>query len=141
MIDVLQAATLEETPSVLVRGQVSMAMLEAAKDAGVASVLNHRPDGEEPGQVASSDLEAAALALGLRYRHLPVRGYPDEAVVAATAQALGDLAEGEAMLMFCKSGMRSAVAWALARSSMGADPDTLRQQAAAAGFDLSRLPL
>ncbi|MDE2146784.1 MAG: TIGR01244 family phosphatase, partial [Burkholderiales bacterium] len=50
------------------------AMAEAAR-AGFRSVVNNRPDFEHgPNQPTSAELEAAALAAGLQYRHLPVDG-------------------------------------------------------------------
>ena len=82
------------------------AMAEAAA-AGFKSVINNRPDHEHgPGQPTSAEIEAAALAAGLQYRHLPVDGgyqSPDE--IAATAQLLAELPRP--LLMFCRSGARS----------------------------------
>lgn len=124
---------------VSVSGQLDEADLAGLAARGVALVINHRPDGEESGQPASAALEAAARALGIGYAHIPVRGLPDPAAAAATGSALAG-SEGPAHL-FCRSGMRSAAAWALARRSEGADPDTLRQAAAGAGYDLSRVEL
>jgi uncharacterized protein (TIGR01244 family) len=44
--------------------------------------------------------------------------------------------------MYCRSGTRSAITWALAIRSLGrGEPEDLRAAAAAAGYDLSRLPL
>jgi uncharacterized protein (TIGR01244 family) len=45
-------------------------------------------------------------------------------------------AEGP-ILAFCAAGTRSTYLWALARSSGGADAETLAEQAAAAGYDLT----
>lgn len=124
---------------VTVSGQLDAAQLEALKDRGVALVINHRPDGEESAQPDSASLASAARALGLNYAHIPVRGLPDDEAVAATQSALA-AADGPAHL-FCRSGMRSTVAWALARRSEGADPETLREAAARAGYDLGRVEL
>jgi len=83
------------------------AMAEAAR-AGFRSVVNNRPDFEEgPQQPRNAQIEAAALAAGLEYRHLPVDGgyqTPEEA--AAMMQLLQDLPRP--LLMFCRSGARSA---------------------------------
>jgi uncharacterized protein (TIGR01244 family) len=58
------------------------------------------------------------------------------------ALAVGEvLATGEPVLMFCRSGTRSAMTWALAMRRAGAEPEALREAAAPAGCDLSRLPL
>jgi uncharacterized protein (TIGR01244 family) len=44
--------------------------------------------------------------------------------------------------MFCRSGTRSTFAWALAMRALDrSDAKTLRETAASAGYDLSRLPL
>ncbi|MFY7850619.1 MAG: beta-lactamase hydrolase domain-containing protein, partial [Brevundimonas sp.] len=50
-------------------------------------------------------------------------------------------AKGDPVLMFCRSGTRSAVTWALAMRQAGADADGLRAAGARAGYDLSRMPL
>ena len=41
------------------------------------------------------------------------------------------------MLAFCRSGNRSALAWAVARREQGASLDELQQAAARAGVDLA----
>ena len=82
------------------------AMAEAAR-AGFKSVVNNRPDFEHgPNQPTSAELEAAALAAGLQYRHLPVDGgwqSPEE--IAAFAALLRELPRP--LLAFCRSGARS----------------------------------
>lgn len=122
-------------------GQLTPDEVAVLRERGFASLVNHRPDGEKPGQPDSESIRRAAEANGLRYVHLPVSGLPDAAAVQGTAEVLAALQPGEKVLMFCRSGMRSTAAWALARRSQGADADTLREAAAGAGYDLSRLPL
>ncbi|WP_418317161.1 beta-lactamase hydrolase domain-containing protein [Piscinibacter sakaiensis] len=47
--------------------------LEALKAAGFNSIINNRPDNEGGAdQPSSAELESAARAAGLEYRHLPV---------------------------------------------------------------------
>lgn len=122
-------------PDVLVSGQVDAADVATL---GVRTLVNNRPDGEEPGQPTSAELEAAARAAGLAYRHIPVAGGVSRADVEAMAEAL----EAGPILAFCRSGTRSTYLWALARASRGVDPATLVRQAAEAGYDLSPiLPL
>jgi len=104
----------------------------------VRTVVCHRPDGEEPGQPDAGTLRDQAEALGLTFVHAPVSGMPGEEAVERTAGALGGRGD---ILLFCRSGMRSTVAWALARRMEGADADELRARAMAAGYDLSRVPL
>ena len=82
------------------------AMAEAAR-AGFKSVVNNRPDFEHgPGQPTSAQIEAAANAAGLQYRHLPVDGgYQSPEEIAAFAQLLHELPRP--LLVFCRSGARS----------------------------------
>jgi uncharacterized protein (TIGR01244 family) len=126
-------------PGVFVTGQIHVDQLQVIVGEGVRRIVNNRPDHEEPGQPTSAELETAARAAGLDYVHAPTRGLPDASVVAAVAEALQD---GEPVLLFCKSGMRSAAAWALAtRQSGERSRDEILMATAGAGFDLGGLPL
>jgi uncharacterized protein (TIGR01244 family) len=116
-----------------VSGQIRPEDVANAATAGVRTIVNNRPDGEEPGQPAGAEIEAAARAAGLVYRHIPIAGGFSEAQVEAMAKALE---EGPA-LAFCRSGTRSTYLWALARAKQGADSETLVRAAAEAGYDLS----
>ena len=82
------------------------AMAELAR-LGFKSVVNNRPDFEHgPDQPTSAAIEAAALAAGLVYRHLPVDGgWQSPEQIAAFAQLLAELPQP--MLAFCRSGARS----------------------------------
>lgn len=122
-------------------GQVTADELNAAALANVKLVVNHRAQNEESDQPSSADMTEMTARLGLRYIEIPVVGMPSQEAVALTLDALNSLQSGEQILLFCRSGMRSAAAWALAERSRGADADALRAAAAAAGYDLSRLPL
>lgn len=89
------------------------AMAEAAR-AGFRSVVNNRPDFEGGAdQPTSAQIEAAARAAGLEYRFLPVSGaYQSPEDAAAMARLLGELPRP--LLMFCRSGARSARLYQLA---------------------------
>jgi uncharacterized protein (TIGR01244 family) len=93
---------------VCVAPQLMPAAMAEAAQAGFKSVVNNRPDFEHgPDQPSTADIEAAARAAGLEYRHLPVDGgyqSPDE--IAAMAKLLAELPRP--LLMFCRSGARSA---------------------------------
>ena len=121
-------------PTSLVAGQILPEDLAAVAAEGVTLIVNNRPDGEEPSQPSAAAIEAAARAVGLDYRHIPVAGgfSPDQ--VAAMAKALAG-ADGQ-VLAFCRSGTRSTYLWALARAQQGEPAETLAAQAAAAGYDL-----
>lgn len=105
---------------------------------GVRRIISNRPDGEDPGQPTAAEMEDAARTAGMEFNWIPVTGMPNPAQVAAVGELLAD---GRPTVMFCRSGTRSAAAWAMAERLRGARADELRAAAAAAGYDFSRLPL
>lgn len=122
-----------------VSGQVDPADLgRLAAEFGIKRIVSNRPDHEDPDQPTADDVAAAAQAAGLDFLSAPMRGMPSSDSVKAVADFI---AQDGATLLFCRSGMRSAVIWALAEASNGAEPAKLRQAAFDAGFDLSSLPL
>lgn len=101
------------------------------------TIINNRPDGEEPGQATSAELEAAARRLGLDYVHIPVvPGQFGDEQVARFAEALAR--HPGPKLAFCRTGTRAASLWALAQSGTRSADDLLRA-AREAGYDLSSL--
>lgn len=120
-------------------GQVQVGDIAVLKARGFALLVDHRPDHEEPGQPTAAEISAACDAAGLDFVHIPVNGLPSPQAVTETAEAIS-AAEGKALL-FCRSGMRSTVAWARGRRLAGDDAEDLRATALAAGYDLSSIPL
>ncbi len=128
-------------PQIFVAGQIEADAIPDLAQAGFTHLICHRPDGEAPDQPAAADMQALAERHGLTWVHAPARGMPGPDAIATTADALAGLPDDGKALLFCKSGMRSTVAWAFARRGQGHDADTLRASAAAAGYDLSQLTL
>ena len=89
----------------------------------------------------AAEIADAAREAGVRAVHAPAGGLPDAAAVAATREALDSLGPDGRAVFFCRSGMRSAAAWAMAERLAGGEPDELRAAALAAGYDLSGVPL
>ena len=129
------------TPQVRVSGQLNVEDVRRFAVSGFSHVVNHRPDGEEPGQPTASILAEAARAAGIVMVRAPVRGLPDADSVEATRRVLDSLGDHGRAVLFCRSGMRSAAAWAMAERLRGAEAEELRAIAAAAGYDLTRVPL
>jgi len=127
---------LDSTISVF--GQIEPEDVAAAKAQGFTTVINNRPDNEQPGQPASAEIEAAAKAEGMDYVAIPVdhSGF-NESQVKAMADAL-EKATGP-VLAFCRSGTRSTYLWALARHQLGDDGEQLIAKAANAGYDLGAI--
>jgi uncharacterized protein (TIGR01244 family) len=92
---------------VCVASQLEPAAMAELARLGFKSVVNNRPDFEHgPDQPTSAAIEAAAVAAGLQYRHLPVDGgWQSPEQIAAMAQLLKQLPQP--LLMFCRSGARS----------------------------------
>lgn len=123
-------------PNFWVSPQIAAADLRDAKALGVTLVINNRPDGEEPGQPASADIEAAAAALGLAYIDIPV------GPMGVSAQMLDSFDKALAaskggVLAFCRSGTRSTIVRALAEARKGRSVDAIIGEAAQAGYNLS----
>jgi uncharacterized protein (TIGR01244 family) len=125
-------------PSISVFGQIEPEDVAAAKGQGFTTIVNNRPEGEQPGQPTGAEIETAAKAAGLDYVAIPVdhSGFA-EWQVTAMADAL-EKADGP-VLAFCRSGTRSTFLWALARNRLGDGGETLIVKAAAAGYDLSSI--
>ena len=120
----------------LVSGQIRPDEVAGLAERGVAMLINNRPDDEEPGQPLAADIEAAATAAGISYRHVPIVRGIGPADVEAMQSALREAGEGQA-LAFCRSGNRSALAWALAMREEGRSRDEIEEQVTAAGFNVA----
>jgi len=119
----------------LVSGQIAPADLPGLKQAGVTMVVNNRPDGEDSDQPLSAEIEAAARAAGLEYRHIPIMRGMGPSDVDEMRRAIAGVGDGK-MLAFCRSGNRSALVWAVARSEDGVPREELEKCAASAGVSL-----
>jgi uncharacterized protein (TIGR01244 family) len=124
------------TDELSVSPQISAADVAEAARQGFKTVINNRPDGEDPTQPSGHEIEAAAREAGLAYFHIPVRGGP----TAEQVETMGKvLAQAHApVLAFCRSGTRSIVTWSLAQALSGArSRDELIALGRNAGYDLS----
>ena len=119
---------------VMVCGQVSPHEVAGLAEQGVTVLVNNRPDGEEPGQPLASEIEDAAAAAGITYRHVPIMRGIGPADVECMQEAMRD-AEGGKLLAFCRSGTRSALAIGLAKREQGLSADEVQRCLTDAGFD------
>ena len=101
---------------VFVAPQLDAAAMAEVARLGFKSVVNNRPDFEHgPDQPTSTQVEAAAKAAGLEYRHLPVAGgYQSPEEIAAFRALVADLPHP--LLAFCRSGARSTRLYQLSQS-------------------------
>jgi uncharacterized protein (TIGR01244 family) len=129
------------TDSLSVAGQISLADLAAFAKQGYATIINQRPDNEEPGQLDHLTAEAEAKKQGLDYRYQPI------VTNAITRREVTDfqtmiLREGKPILAHCRSGTRCYLMYALVRTLFeGESPLKLVAEAAARGYDIRVLPM
>lgn len=119
----------------LVDGQIGPDDVAALKELGVTLIVNNRPDGEDANQPTSDEIEAAAKEHGLDYRHVPIARGLGPSDIEAMREAMHSVGEGK-LFAFCRSGNRSTLAWAVARSEDGVSREELDRMANQAGFDL-----
>jgi uncharacterized protein (TIGR01244 family) len=122
--------------TMLASPQIAIADIDTARALDVSLIVNNRPEGESDDQTPGSEIEAAARAAGIDYLAIPIghSGF-SHPQVSRLADALAQT-EGT-VLGYCRSGTRSTLLWALARSSMGDDPEALAAAAADAGYDVA----
>lgn len=122
----------------LVDGQIGPDDVAGLADQGVTMIVNNRPDDEDVGQPPSDDIEAAAKAAGIDYRHIPIARGLGPSDIEAMRDAIAAVAavEGGKMFAFCRSGNRSALAWAVARSEDGVERSEIERCVESAGFNV-----
>lgn len=119
----------------MVAGQIGPDDVAALKAQGITLIINNRPDGEDAGQPTSDEIEQAAKAAGVDYRHVPIARGLGPSDIEAMREAIHSTGEGK-LFAFCRSGNRSVLAWAVAQSEDGVSKEELNRQASEAGFDL-----
>ncbi|MGE3295809.1 MAG: TIGR01244 family sulfur transferase [Porticoccaceae bacterium] len=125
------------TAKLHVAGQITVADLKQAAAEGFTTIINNRPDGEEPGQPPAAQIEAAARAAGLAYVHQPVVGTNITDTDVATFGRLIEATPGK-ILAHCRTGTRCTMLWVLSQAGTQT-PDALLATARRAGYDLEPL--
>ena len=121
--------------TISVAPQINPDDMAKVAEMGFRTVIGNRPDGEVPGQPASSEMEEAARNAGLAYRFVPViSGQLTRENVDEFGATMADV-EGP-VLAFCRSGTRSATLWALSQAGRMPSEEIIGQ-AAAAGYDMA----
>jgi uncharacterized protein (TIGR01244 family) len=123
-----------------VAGQITREDIAALAKDGYGTIINNRPDGEEPGQLSHEDAAAEAAKHGIEYRYIPVlTNTITRRDVTAYQNAV--LRGPHKVLAHCRSGTRSYLLWAAARALYDREsPLKLVAEAALKGFDLRILP-
>ena len=122
------------TQKLAVAPQPKLLDFQELKRQGFTTVVNNRPDGEDPNQLGSAAEAEAARAAGLGYVHIPVTATgmtEDDArrLKEAIEQAPGPV------LAHCRSGARSFYLWVLSGDLDSHTDAELLAKAAELGVD------
>ena len=129
----------ELAPGLSAAGKLDAADIEALAASGVRTIINNRPDGEDPGQLPAAEARALAEAHGLAYHHIPITAARLSRADVDALDAVLATAE-QPVVAHCRSGTRSTLLWALTRMRKGDDPFALVGEAARHGIDIAALP-
>ncbi len=123
------------TSTIAVSPQIMVTDVAAIAKAGFRSIVCNRPDGEGAEQPSFGDIEKAAKQFGLKAHYQPVvSGKVRDEDARDFSAILDDLPEP--VLVYCRSGKRSATLWALSEGDKRALVDILARTKAA-GYDMS----
>jgi sulfide:quinone oxidoreductase len=124
-----------------VAAQITLDDLAAFKKAGYTTILNNRPDNEEPGQLDHLTVAAEAKKQGLEYVYQPI---VSSAISRKDVHDFQNnlLRQGKPILAHCRSGTRCYLMYALTQVlDNGVSPLALVAEAASKGYDIRALPM
>ena len=123
-----------------VAGQITRDEVAALKSQGFETIINNRPDNEEPGQPEAADVQAETERQGMRYLYQPVTTSAiSKADVTAFHNAL--LRVPTPVLAHCRSGTRCYLLWGLSKVMFENESAlAIVAEASHKGFDLRVLP-
>ena len=82
---------------------------------GYTTIVCNRPDGEDPGQPLSADIEAECARHDIDFHMIPMQGRFVPPDTVELTRSVIDGARGP-ILAYCRSGTRSAMIWQLVAS-------------------------
>ena len=100
------------TPQFHISAQPQLTDFKFLSGAGIALIINDRPDGEDSEQPGSAAESNAAQDAGLDYRQIPVTAATLSEACIRKFQSAISLANGP-VLAHCKTGTRSLTLWVL----------------------------
>lgn len=134
------------TPQVVRRGlflsgQIHRTDIADLRNSGFGTIIDLRPDDEEPGQPTSTDLKDKVEFAKMAFHYLPVLHgeIPSDAVVSQLAEILPTA--HTPVLLFCRTGNRALRTYALVLASTPGGPDQEEIRALGVQFEHSRSDL
>lgn len=98
------------TEACSVAGQILPADVEALKQSGFVTIVCNRPDDEDFGQPAATEISNACDEHGVAFHHLPISNAGINADMVKEFQKIIAESNGP-VLAYCRSGQRSSVLW------------------------------
>jgi uncharacterized protein (TIGR01244 family) len=138
LFTIMQAKITSLTDGFSVASQIAPDDIAEIAGAGFRTLINNRPDGEEPGQLSSATARGTAEGLGIAYHYLPFTAASLTTADIDTFEALMAGAQGP-VIAHCRSGTRCYLIWAASQVRKGASAEGLIRQAAEQGFDIAAL--
>lgn len=120
---------------VSVSSQITLDDLKVLKRLGVATIVSNRPDNEEESQIPFSKVLVAASLMRINAIHIPF--VEDQMTTRDVDQLANLLKSGQRVHLFCRSGQRSAVLWAMSAFIRGYKEAAIVQHVNDAGYKLS----
>ncbi len=132
----MERKTINDTISV--SGQISIDDIALLKADGIKTVICNRPDNEDPGQIDYATIEQACKDNGIDFYFMPVTSGN---VTLSDGDNFANILENASQPIhaYCRSGTRCTTLWGLAQLKAGTEKNTILQQAAQAGYDLSKI--
>ena len=117
--------------------QIDPSDMPAIASAGFKTVINNRPDSENPPDLQAENIKSAAEAAGLNFVDNP---FGSMGLGLEVIERQGDAinASNGPVLAYCRSGTRSATIWAFAKAG-DLTTDEILAATASAGYALDGL--
>jgi uncharacterized protein (TIGR01244 family) len=122
------------TAKLAVAPQPILSDFQELRRLGFTTIVNNRPDGEDPNQLGSAAEEEAARAAGLGYVHIPVTSTGMTEDDARLLKETIEQAPGP-VVAHCRSGARSFYLWVLSGDVDSHTDAELLAKAAELGVD------
>jgi sulfide:quinone oxidoreductase len=123
--------------NIYVAGQIESKDFASMAEFGIKTIINNRPDNEEPGQFTAAAAQALAAEHDIEYHYLPMaNGQAMPPTLVNDFKSVVD-SSNDPILVHCRSGMRSSFLWALGQIPAGkVTVDQAIEAAQAAGIPL-----
>ncbi len=97
-----------------IAGQITATDFATAKELGISTIINNRPDAEEAGILSVVEAKTLAKQFGMQYLHLPMANgqpLPEDLIPNMQIALEEQQKKHNKVLAHCRSGTRSSFLW------------------------------